>query len=97
MAPTEFASRDPLPGAGGLRPALPEAVAARPRASTFPGEKAEKAAEKLGIETVGELLDHIPRDRRAARLIGELAMDEVATVVVAGALDHEPAGARGAG
>ena len=49
---------------------------------TFPGEKAEKAAEKLRIRTVGELLDHIPRDRRAARLIGELAMDEVATVVV---------------
>ena len=48
----------------------------------FPGEKAEKAAAKLRIETVGELLEHIPRDRRAARTIGELAMDEVATVVV---------------
>ena len=48
----------------------------------FPGEKAEKAAEKLGIETVGDLLEHIPRDRRAARTIGELALDEVATVVV---------------
>ena len=33
-------------------------------------------------DTVGALLEHIPRDRRAARTIGELARDEVATVVV---------------
>ncbi len=48
----------------------------------FPGEKAEKAGEKLGLSDVGALLDHIPRDRRAARTLAELTPDETATVVV---------------
>ena len=49
VAPTEFASRDSAPGRGGLRPALPETVPAWIFAVAFPGEKAAKAAEKLGI------------------------------------------------
>ena len=81
MKPTEFASRDPLPDQAAFAPRYPK-PSRLDLGVAFPGEKAEKAAEKLGIGTVGELLDHIPRDRRAARLIGELAMDEVATVVV---------------
>ena len=45
-------------------------------------EKAEKAAERLGLKDVGALLEHIPRDRRAARTIGQLVEGETATVVV---------------
>src|SRR4051812_32414230 len=81
VKPTEFASHVPLPDVAAMAPRYPKPSRLDLRVA-FPGEKAEKAAEKLGIETVGELLDHIPRDRRAARLIGALAMDEVATVVV---------------
>ena len=59
----------------------------------FPGEKAEKAAEKLGIETVGALLEHIPRDRRAARTIEELAHRRGRHGRRRGLLDRQPAGA----
>ncbi|MBE2314783.1 ATP-dependent DNA helicase RecG [Solirubrobacter sp. CPCC 204708] len=48
----------------------------------LPGEKAEKAGEKLGLTSIAALLDHIPRDRRAARTIGDLVEGETATVVV---------------
>jgi ATP-dependent DNA helicase RecG len=36
----------------------------------------------LGLETVGDLLEHLPRDRRKARTVAELAQGESATVVV---------------
>ena len=44
--------------------------------------KAAAAAERLGLDTVGALLEHLPRDRQSARTIAELATDEVATVIV---------------
>ncbi len=43
---------------------------------------AAAAAEALGIETVGALLEHLPRDTGEARTIGELQVDETATVLV---------------
>ena len=43
---------------------------------------AAKGAERLGLLTVGDLLEHLPRDRSQARTIAELAPDEVATIVV---------------
>jgi ATP-dependent DNA helicase RecG len=43
---------------------------------------AAKGAERLGLLTVGDLLEHLPRDRSEARTIAELGMDEVATVAV---------------
>ncbi len=46
---------------------------------------AKKLAEglrTLGIETVGELLEHLPRDRREARAIAQLRPGEQATVAV---------------
>ena len=43
---------------------------------------AAKGAERLGLLTVGDLLEHLPRDRSQARTIAELAPGEVATVVV---------------
>ena len=49
---------------------------------TVDGPKAEHAAEALGLRTVGDLLLHLPRDRREARALSELTAGETATVVV---------------
>ena len=46
------------------------------------GPKAEQAAEALGLLSVGDLLWHLPRDRREARAVAELTAGETATVVV---------------
>jgi ATP-dependent DNA helicase RecG len=43
---------------------------------------AAAAAESLGLETVGDLLEHLPRATGEARTIAELAIDETATVLV---------------
>jgi ATP-dependent DNA helicase RecG len=47
-----------------------------------PGAKAAAAAQALGLRDIGRLLEHLPRDRREARAIGELTAGEIATVVV---------------
>jgi ATP-dependent DNA helicase RecG len=46
------------------------------------GAKAAQGAETLGLETVGDLLEHLPRDRREARTVADLIDGETATVVV---------------
>ena len=46
------------------------------------GAKASRAADALGLRSVGDLLEHLPRDRREARSVAELAAGESATVVV---------------
>ncbi|HTW11699.1 MAG TPA: DEAD/DEAH box helicase [Solirubrobacteraceae bacterium] len=46
------------------------------------GAKAAAGAVALGLETVGDLLEHLPRDRREARAVGELVAGETATLVV---------------
>jgi len=46
------------------------------------GAKAQQGAEALGLRTVGDLLEHLPRDRRAARTLTELVAGETATIVV---------------
>ncbi|HEY8866579.1 MAG TPA: ATP-dependent DNA helicase RecG [Solirubrobacteraceae bacterium] len=43
---------------------------------------AAKGAEALGLHTVGDLLEHLPHDRREARTIAALVPGESATVVV---------------
>jgi len=43
---------------------------------------AADAAEQLGLQTVGDLLEHLPRDRRESRTVAALAPGESATVVV---------------
>jgi ATP-dependent DNA helicase RecG len=43
---------------------------------------AAKGAERLGLGTVGDLLEHLPRDRAEARTVAQLAAGEVATVIV---------------
>jgi ATP-dependent DNA helicase RecG len=35
------------------------------------GAKAARAAEALGLRTVGDLLEHLPRDRREARTVAK--------------------------
>jgi ATP-dependent DNA helicase RecG len=46
------------------------------------GSKAQQAAAALGLGTVGDLLEHLPRDRREARAVAQLVRGETATVVV---------------
>jgi ATP-dependent DNA helicase RecG len=43
---------------------------------------AAEAAERLGLETVGDLLEHLPGDRRESRTVATLTAGESATVVV---------------
>ncbi|HEY5144681.1 MAG TPA: ATP-dependent DNA helicase RecG [Solirubrobacteraceae bacterium] len=45
-------------------------------------DKEREGAATLGIATVGDLLEHLPRDRREARAVGALGQGEQATVVV---------------
>ncbi|HEV3229584.1 MAG TPA: ATP-dependent DNA helicase RecG [Solirubrobacteraceae bacterium] len=51
-----------------------------PLRTSRPG--AAKALESLGLRTVGDLLEHLPRDRREARTVAALSAGEAATVVV---------------
>jgi ATP-dependent DNA helicase RecG len=46
------------------------------------GARTAKAAAALGLHTTGDLLLHLPRDRRTARAVAELQPGEAATVVV---------------
>jgi ATP-dependent DNA helicase RecG len=45
------------------------------------GAKAAHGAKSLGLHTVGDLLEHLPRDRREARAVAELVAGEAATIV----------------
>jgi ATP-dependent DNA helicase RecG len=47
-----------------------------------PSPKAAEGLKALGLHTVGELLEHLPRDRREARTVVELRPGEQATVAV---------------
>jgi len=70
---------DDLRAAGPPRYPRPSRLATPLRVSP---PKAAAAAERLGLLTVGDLLEHLPADRRAARTIAGLALEETATVVV---------------
>jgi ATP-dependent DNA helicase RecG len=81
---TRFASAAPLTdqdlhAAGPPRHPRPERWRAPLRLT---GEKAAKAAEQLGLHTVGDLLEHLPRDKREARTVADLQHGDVATVIV---------------
>jgi ATP-dependent DNA helicase RecG len=84
LPPLAFASSAPLSGAelraeAGPRWPRPSLLAAPLDVSPAP---AAKGAERLGLLTVGDLLEHLPRDRSEARTIAELGPEDVATVVV---------------
>jgi ATP-dependent DNA helicase RecG len=46
------------------------------------GAKLAEGMRTLGVSTVGELLEHLPRDSREARTVAELSAGEQATVAV---------------
>ncbi|HEV7529471.1 MAG TPA: ATP-dependent DNA helicase RecG [Solirubrobacteraceae bacterium] len=48
----------------------------------LPAGKLADAMQTLGLTTVGELLEHLPRDSREARTVADLAPGEQATVAV---------------
>jgi ATP-dependent DNA helicase RecG len=83
MSVTAFASSSPLDeaqlAAAPVRYPRPSRLLERLQLS---GPKAEHAAETLGLTTVGDLLEHLPRDRREARAVAQLVPGETATVVV---------------
>src|SRR5688500_10960536 len=83
--PRAFASPEPLPdealaAAGPPRYPRPREILGAALAVT--PAPAAKGAERLGLETVGDLLEHLPRDRSEARMVGQLAPGETATVLV---------------
>ncbi|HEY6398020.1 MAG TPA: ATP-dependent DNA helicase RecG [Solirubrobacteraceae bacterium] len=83
MIPSHFAS-----GASLSSDELARAPVRYPRPSRLAvplkmeGPKAEQAAQSLGLLNVGDLLEHLPRDRREARTVSDLRPGEIATVVV---------------
>jgi ATP-dependent DNA helicase RecG len=83
MTATAFGSSTPLDPAE-----LEDAPIRYPRPSRLAaplkpaGAKAQQGAAVLGLHTVGDLLEHLPRDRREARAIAQLTRGESATVVV---------------
>jgi ATP-dependent DNA helicase RecG len=83
VPPRAFAATEELDAAAlaeaPVRWPRPEALTARVDWKPAP---AAAAAEALEIETVGDLLEHLPRDTGEARTVGELALDETATVLV---------------
>jgi ATP-dependent DNA helicase RecG len=80
VPPTAFATRDPLD------PASVEVRYPRPSRLREPIEvsppPAAEAATALGLDTVGDLLLHLPRATGEGRTISQLRMDETATVLV---------------
>jgi ATP-dependent DNA helicase RecG len=83
VVPTAFATaieldREQLLGAP-LRWPRPSALALALKVTPA---KAAEAAGSLGLHTIGDLLEHLPRDRREARTVATLTPGEGATVVV---------------
>jgi ATP-dependent DNA helicase RecG len=84
--PRAFATGEPLAReamlAAPVRWPAPSSLA-RPLEPELEGAKMKTGARALGLETVADLLEHLPRDRREARLISELLDGETASIVVA--------------
>ena len=80
--PTAFASSEPLTATQ-----LDDAPLRYPRPSVLDEplrvspKTAAAAAASIDLHTVGDLLEHLPRDTGAARTIAELEPDETATVI----------------
>jgi ATP-dependent DNA helicase RecG len=91
VKPSESVAGPPPPALGAaLQPTRSALLAApvrtpRPSLLTRPLElsgKAGEAAASLGLLSVGDLLEHVPRARREARTVAALAVGETATVIV---------------
>jgi ATP-dependent DNA helicase RecG len=84
VPPTAFASTQPLTDED-LHAVGPPRCPRPSRLATpldVKPAKTQAAAERLGLTTVGRLLEHLPRDQHEARTIVELNAGETATVVV---------------
>src|SRR4051794_41779356 len=96
-----FASSDPLPedalaATGPPRYPRPATELGAPLGVT--PAPAARGAERLGLATVGDLLEHLPRDRSEARTVAQLVPGETATVVVEGrSITSRPGRRRGGG
>src|SRR4051812_11823870 len=80
-----FASPEPLPEdalAASGPPRYPRPREALGAPLDVKPAPAAKGAERLGLLTVGDLLEHLPRDRSEARTVDQLVPGETATVVV---------------
>jgi ATP-dependent DNA helicase RecG len=84
--PTRFASSDPLDAdellAAPVRTPRPSRLAAPLPGSDELGPKAAQALETLGLRTVGDLLEYLPRARGEARTVATLVSGETATLLV---------------
>ncbi len=82
VRPTRFGTREALTAAelwsAPVHLAKPSALTAQ---LDIKPAKAKQAAAGMGLVTVGDLLEHLPRDRGSARTIAELQPGEKATVV----------------
>jgi ATP-dependent DNA helicase RecG len=82
--PTAFATGEPLDAealmAAPIRLPRPSRLS---RSLTLDSPRAARGAEVLGLHTVGDLVEHLPRDRREARRLAELVPGEAATILVA--------------
>jgi ATP-dependent DNA helicase RecG len=84
MAVTAFATSHPLdPAELNAAPVRSPRPSVLQRPLILEGAKARQAAQALGLLTVGDLLEHMPRDRREARAVADLVPGESATVLVA--------------
>ncbi len=82
-APTAFGSSTALAAEEMRRASVRYPAPARlDRELSFDGRRAAAGGEALGLATIGDLLEHLPRDRREARSVAELEAGETATIVV---------------
>jgi ATP-dependent DNA helicase RecG len=83
--PTQFASAEPLSADeianAPVRLPRPSRLAA-PLPTTDLGPRAARALDTLGLHTVGDLIEHLPRARGEARTVATLQHGETATVLV---------------
>ena len=81
--PTAFATSTELtPGELSGAPVRYPSPSSLERPLKVEGAKPQTAAQTMGLNTIGDLLEHLPRDRRESRSIGELLEGETATIVV---------------
>jgi len=52
------------------------------QALTLPSARSRQAAQSLGLTTLADLLEHLPRDQREARPVADLVPGDSATVIV---------------
>lgn len=84
--PTHFATAEPYDAealrAADVRLPRPSRLATPLPGAAELGPRAARALETLGLHTVGDLLEHLPRARGEARVVAALQRGETATLLV---------------